>query len=46
MITALEEYETLEETAYLLRSPKNLNGLMESVSQLENDEGSSRKLIE
>jgi hypothetical protein len=34
---SLEDYEALEETAYLLRSPKNTRRLIESIAQLEND---------
>ncbi len=37
VIMSLEDYEALEETAYLLRSPKNTRRLIESIAQLEND---------
>jgi antitoxin YefM len=30
----LEDYQSLEETAYLLRSPKNANRLLASIRQL------------
>jgi antitoxin YefM len=43
---SLEDYKALEETAYLLRSPKNMRRLVESISQLENEEGTERDLIE
>jgi antitoxin YefM len=46
VILSLEDYKALEETAYLLRSPKNMRRLIESVSQLENEEGTERDLIE
>ncbi len=46
VMLSLEDYEALEETAYLLRSPKNLKRLVESLSQLENGEGSPRELSE
>lgn len=46
VIMSLEDYEALEETAYLLRSPKNTRRLIESIAQLENDKGSERELIE
>lgn len=36
VIMSLENYESLEETAYLLRSPKNTKRLLESIAQLEN----------
>jgi len=46
VIMSLEDYEALEETAYLLRSPKNARRLIESVAQLENDKGTERELLE
>jgi antitoxin YefM len=41
---SLEDYEALEETAYLLRSPKNTRRLIESIAQLEEGQGSEREL--
>jgi antitoxin YefM len=41
---SLEDYEALEETAYLLRSPKNTRRLIESIAQLEGGQGSEREL--
>ena len=46
VIMSLEDYEALEETAYLLRSPKNARRLIESVVQLESNEGTERELLE
>ena len=46
VVISLEDYQALEETAYLLRSPKNAMRLMESVSQLENGQGTIRELSE
>jgi antitoxin YefM len=46
VIMSLEDYEALEETAYLLRSPKNTRRLIESISQLENDQGNEKELLE
>jgi len=46
VIMSLEDYEALEETAYLLRSPKNTRRLIESIVQLENDKGSEKELLE
>ena len=43
---SLEDYVALEETAYLLRSPKNTRRLIESVVQLEDGKGTERELIE
>jgi antitoxin YefM len=44
VIMSLEDYKALEETAYLLRSPKNMRRLIESISQLENGNGTERPL--
>jgi antitoxin YefM len=46
IIMSLEDYEALEETAYLLRSPKNTRRLIESIAQLERGEAAERDLIE
>ena len=46
VIISLEDYEALEETAYLLRSSKNARRLIESIVQLENGEGIERDLTE
>jgi len=46
VIMSLEDYEALEETAYLLRSPKNTRRLIESIAHLEEGQGSERELLE
>ena len=46
VIMSLEDFEALEETAYLLRSPKNTRRLIESIGQLENGKGNEKELIE
>ncbi len=46
VIISLEDYEALEETAYLLRSPKNTRRLIESIAQLEDGKGSERELLD
>ncbi|MBN1931656.1 MAG: type II toxin-antitoxin system prevent-host-death family antitoxin [Desulfobacterales bacterium] len=46
VIMSLEDFEALEETAYLLRSPKNTRRLIESIAQLENAKGTEKELIE
>ncbi len=46
VIMSLKDYEALEETAYLLRSPKNTRRLIESIAQLENDKGAEKELLE
>ena len=46
VIMSLEDFEALEETAYLLRSPKNARRLIESIAQLENGNGNEKDLLE
>jgi len=46
VIMSLEDYNALEETAYLLRSPKNTRRLIESIAQLEDGKGLERSLVE
>ncbi|GFO63564.1 type II toxin-antitoxin system prevent-host-death family antitoxin [Geomonas paludis] len=46
VMMSLDDYEALEETAYLLRSPKNVRRLMESVAELEAGKGRERELVE
>lgn len=46
IILSLEDYESITETAYLLRSPKNAERLMKSLEQLESGKGIERKLAE
>ena len=46
VMMSLEDYQALEETAYLLRSPKNARRLLESIAQLEMDEGFERELTD
>ena len=42
----LEDYQALEETAYLLRSPKNARRLLEAIAALEAGRGTERTLLE
>ncbi|MFI8005590.1 type II toxin-antitoxin system Phd/YefM family antitoxin [Streptomyces sp. NPDC086010] len=46
VIVALDEYESLKETAYLLRSPENARRLLASIDRLENGGGTVRELAE
>lgn len=46
VMISLEDYQALEETAYLLRSPKNARRLLESIGELESGGGTERQLIE
>lgn len=44
VMMSLDDYNALEETAYLLRSPKNAKRLIASVEQLRNQGGTVREL--
>lgn len=46
VLISMDDYQALEETAYLLRSPKNARRLIEAVGQLEEGEGMERELLE
>lgn len=44
VMLSLEDYEALEETAYLLRSPANARRLLDAIHALESGKGVVRKL--
>lgn len=46
VIVALDDYESLKETVYLLRSPENARRLLTSIDRLERGSGSARELLE
>jgi antitoxin YefM len=46
VIMSLEDYQSLEETNYLLKSPKNAQRLLESIAELESEKGLQKELIE
>lgn len=46
VMLSLEDYNAMEETAYLLRSPKNAKRLVDSIAELEAGKGRERKLAE
>jgi antitoxin YefM len=46
VMISLEDYESLNETAYLLQNPKNAMRLIESIEELEAGRGKERDLIE
>lgn len=46
VMLSLADYESLQETAYLLRSPANAKRILESVESFRNGEGTERDLIE
>ena len=43
---SLDDYESLNETAYLMRSPKNAKRLIEAIEELEAGNGKEKELIE
>jgi antitoxin YefM len=46
VIVSLADYESLKETAYLLRSPRNAARLLRSIDRLESGRGTVRDLLE
>lgn len=46
VMLSLEDYQSLEETAYLLRSPNNAKRLMDAVVELNAGQGTERTLAE
>ncbi len=46
VMMSLEDYESMQETTYLLRSPANARVLLESIAELEAGKGVERELIE
>jgi len=46
VLLSLEDYQALEETAYLLRSPKNARRLLESVAELESGGEMEQELMD
>ena len=45
VMLSLEDYNALEETAYLLRTPANAKRLLGAVAQLTAGKGTERKLV-
>jgi antitoxin YefM len=46
VMISLEDYESLEETAYLLRSPANARRLLDSISDLKESGGITKSIDE
>jgi antitoxin YefM len=46
VMISLLDYKALEETAYLLRSPRNAKRLLEAIADLEGGRGQERNLLE
>lgn len=44
VMISLEDYESLQETAYLLRSPANARRLLESIRDLEEGRGIAHEI--
>ena len=45
VMMSLDDFKAMEETSYLLRSPKNARRLLESIASLETGKGKERKLV-
>ena len=46
VMISLEDYESLEETAYLLRSPANARRILDSISDLKGSGGITKSIDE
>lgn len=46
VIVSLDDYNSLRETAYLLRSPRNAQRLLDSIEKLDAGEAAQHELIE
>jgi antitoxin YefM len=46
VIVSLADYESLRETAYLMRSPANARRLLDAMERLEAGRGQARELVE
>ena len=46
VIVSLDDYQSMKETAYLMRSPENARRLRESIDRLERGEGVEHELID
>ena len=44
VMLSLEDYESLEETAYLLRSPPNARRLLEAIESLARGKGKEKRI--
>ncbi|MEU0530890.1 type II toxin-antitoxin system Phd/YefM family antitoxin [Amycolatopsis tolypomycina] len=46
VIVSLDDYQSLKETAYLLRSPENARRLITAIERLESGGGAQHELVE
>lgn len=45
VMISMDDYQALQETAYLLNSPNNARRLMQAIEELEDGKGTERALI-
>lgn len=46
VIVSLDDYQSLKETAYLLRSPANARRLLDSIERLDSGGGFTKELVD
>lgn len=46
VMISLDDYKSMEETTYLLKSPQNAKRLFESIQEVEDGGGQEKELIE
>lgn len=46
VMISLDDYKSMEETTYLLRSPENARRLLEAIHEVESGGGREKELIE
>jgi len=45
VLISLEDYHSLEETSYLMRSPKNASRLIQAIEEIETHKAKERQLL-
>jgi len=46
VMMSMDDYQALEETAYLLRNPKNTRRLIAAIAEFEDGKGQEKELME
>ena len=46
VMLSLEDFQAMEETSYLLRSPNNARRLLDSINELDDGGGAEKELME
>ncbi len=46
VMISLDDYKSLEETSYLLRSPTNARRLIQSINELNTNQATQREIVE